>query len=422
MTSDQPLSVAEMVSLREPTPLAYEEPSYALERPSRPLEAVELFTGCGGLAFGLAEAGASHRLLVEFNSHAAATIGFNAQRGVKHVADWSFVRDDVRNIDWSKFRGEVRIVAGGPPCQPFSVGGKARGNDDHRDMWPEAIRAVREISPDLFIFENVRGLLRPAFAQYVQWITRFLERPAIEPGEAETYAEHSARLASARTAEEYRVSVFPVNAADFGAPQIRHRVFFVGVKSTIRPAKLGEPTATHSRDRLVWDKWVTGEYWHRHGIPRPTRPKMTTDERSILKRLKEDMFEPTTGAWRTCRDAFRGLGEPTATDDGRNHKNQPGARSYAGHTGSSLDFPAKALKAGVHGVPGGENMMCLPRGKVRYFTIREAARLQGIPDDYRFPGSWTESMRQLGNAVPTMLAEHIARWAIQRTLHPSADS
>ena len=85
------------------------------------------------------------------------------------------------------------------------------------------------------------------------------------------------------------------------------------------------------------------------------------------------------------------------------------ARAYPGHTGSPVDEPAKALKAGVHGVPGGENMMSFADGRVRYFTVREAARLQGLPDDYEFVGSWTENMRQLGNAAPVQLAESFGR-------------
>jgi DNA (cytosine-5)-methyltransferase 1 len=69
-----------------------------------------------------------------------------------------------------------------------------------------------------------------------------------------------------------------------------------------------------------------------------------------------------------------------------------------------MDQPAKTLKAGDHGVPGGENMLAYPDGRVRYFTVRESARLQTFPDSYIFSSSWTESMRQIGNAVPVTLA------------------
>ena len=109
------------------------------------------------------------------------------------------------------------------------------------------------------------------------------------------------------------------------------------------------------------------------------------------------MIEPAGKRWMTVRDALRGLGQPTGEN---NHVFQPGARVYKGHTGSPLDQPAKALKAGDHGVPGGENMMVRDDGSVRYFTIREAARLQGLPD----------SMRQLGNAVPVELAQAVGGW------------
>jgi DNA (cytosine-5)-methyltransferase 1 len=117
--------------------------------------------------------------------------------------------------------------------------------------------------------------------------------------------------------------------------------------------------------------------------------------------------KPAGAPWATVRDALLGLGEP---DGEQNHVFQAGARVYPGHTGSPLDLPAKALKAGDHGVPGGENMMVRDDESVRYFTMREAARLVGFPDEYQFPGSWTESMRQLGNAVPTSLGEAAGRW------------
>jgi DNA (cytosine-5)-methyltransferase 1 len=111
------------------------------------------------------------------------------------------------------------------------------------------------------------------------------------------------------------------------------------------------------------------------------------------------------------RDAIGDLPDPWAPHAERRHPNhrfQDGARAYHGHTGSPLDEPAKTLKAGVHGVPGGENMLRRADGSVRYFTIRESARLQAFPDSYVMHGSWSEAMRQLGNAVPVTLGYVIA--------------
>ena len=112
------------------------------------------------------------------------------------------------------------------------------------------------------------------------------------------------------------------------------------------------------------------------------------------------------------RDAIGDLPDPEFAPEKAaafaNHRFQPGARAYPGHTGSPLDEPAKTLKAGVHGVPGGENMLARPDGTFRYFTVRESARLQTFPDDYVFHGAWSEAMRQLGNAVPVALGELVA--------------
>ena len=121
-----------------------------------------------------------------------------------------------------------------------------------------------------------------------------------------------------------------------------------------------------------------------------------------------DLLLADEGRWQTVRDALRGLPDPREGSSVSNHFYQPGAKSYPGHTGSPLDEPAKALKAGDHGVPGGENMLAYGNGKVRYFSIRESARIQTFPDDYHFEGSWSESMRQLGNAVPVQLARSVA--------------
>jgi DNA (cytosine-5)-methyltransferase 1 len=210
---------------------------------------------------------------------------------------------------------------------------------------------------------------------------------------------------ASKTRKEFQVVWQLVNAADYGAAQIRHRVLIFGIRSDLHvlPTHM---TPTHSRDRLLWEQYVTGEYWTRHGLKKGRAPILQQD-RARVERLKLAGVAPAGAAWVTLRDALKGLGEPNGK---RNHVLQVGARVYPGHTGSPLDLPAKALKAGDHGVPGGENMMVRDDGSVRYFTTREAARLVGLPDDYEFPRSWTESMRQLGNAVPAPLGTAAGGW------------
>jgi DNA (cytosine-5)-methyltransferase 1 len=141
----------------------------------------------------------------------------------------------------------------------------------------------------------------------------------------------------------------------------------------------------------------------------------------MLERARNLEEKPSNLAWRTVRDALDGLPDPEKKPRQAveiwNHQFQPGAKSYTGHTGSPLDEPAKTLKAGVHGVPGGENMLARPDGSVRYFSVRESARLQTFPDNYVFHGSWSEAMRQLGNAVPVELA-HCVGNAVMEKLKP----
>jgi DNA (cytosine-5)-methyltransferase 1 len=375
------------------------------------MKAIELFAGAGGLGMGVSKAGFKPIKIVEWDKWCCDTINENRRSRVKEVARWPEPKfDDVRDLDFTQFAGKVELVTGGPPCQPFSLGGKHRGFDDERDMWPQAVRVVRETRPDAFIFENVKGLKRASFTTYFSYIYLQLHHPGIERRPGEDWRDHLARLQQHHTSDkkvepEYKVVVEVLNAANYGVPQRRERVVFVGFRSTLGvPWKF--PDETHSLDALLWDIQRTGEYWDRHRVP--------FKERNLDIRLecRSDALKerPHAKAWRTVRDALHDMPDPRAAAGRfKNHKFQPGARSYPGHTGSPLDLPAKTLKAGVHGVPGGENMLLLPDGSVRYFTVRESARLQTFPDEYELHGSWTEAMRQLGNAVPVDLAHVIAK-------------
>lgn len=378
------------------------------------MRSVELFTGAGGLAMGISAAGFRPELMVEWDHDACDTLRENRRRKVSPVSEWPEVtEDDVREINYSHLSGAVDLVAGGPPCQPFSLGGKHKAHRDRRDMWPEAVRAVRELRPQTFIFENVRGLMRQSFATYFEHIHLQLMYPEIAPKRDEGWIAHRARLERAHTGGRhkglrYNVVFQILNAADFGIPQRRPRVFLVGFRSDLN-VEWSFPDSTHSRDALLYSQFVSGEYWDRHRVSKRSRPGAPESARALLAQLREQ--PPATAPWQTVRDAIVGLPIPRVDRDADgvlNHRLNPGARTYPGHTGSPLDEPAKTLKAGDHGVPGGENMLALPDGRVRYFTVRESARLQDFPDDFVFHGSWTESMRQIGNAVPVGLGRVVA--------------
>lgn len=376
------------------------------------MRSVELFVGAGGLGIGVSQAGFRPAAVMDWDRWACDTLRENKERSLDPIAHWPIHEGDVRQFNFGTIRDLIDLVTGGPPCQPFSMGGRHRAFLDSRDMFPQAIRAVRELRPRAFIFENVKGLTRSSFANYLEYIRLQLTYPDLVAKWDEEWLAHLARLEDHHTrgAENglhYRVVLRVLNAADFGVPQRRERVFFVGFRADTG-VEWHFPKSTHSRDALLWSQWREDTYWDAHRVSLKARPEDGAAKRRALKIPAKPIDEP----WITVRDAISHLPDPEKTPAQalgiHDHRFQPGARSYAGHTGSPLDEPAKTLKAGVHGVPGGENMLRRPDGSVRYFTIRESARLQTFPDDMVFHGSWTETMRQLGNAVPCRLARILA--------------
>ncbi len=384
-----------------------------VETDGRSLRSVELFAGAGGLALGCELAGFKSSAVLEWDKWACDTIRQNKEAGFPLVRDWSVFEGDVRDFDWSQVEEPIDLVAGGPPCQPFSMGGKHQAFDDSRDMFPATTEVIRTLSPRAFIIENVKGLTRATFSDYFEYIQLRLSQPENVLAADETWYEHKVRLAAAgakadSTGLRYRVVPTLVNAANFGVPQQRQRVFLVGFREDLTIDWMF-PQQTHSKESLLHSQWVTGEYWDRHQMAtrsRPDAPSVATVDR--LRGMNPlEQAKP----WLTVRDALMGLPAPVVggSKNIKNHLLQEGARTYAGHTGSSEDLPAKTLKAGGHGVPGGENMVRRTDGSVQYFTIRESARLQTFPDAYELHGAWGEAMRQLGNAVPVRLAETVAR-------------
>lgn len=374
------------------------------------LSSLELFSGAGGLAKGIENAGARHKAFVEWNADACKTLRYNYCADIVH-------QTDVRKVDFRQFSG-VDLIAGGPPCQPFSVGGKAKGYDDERDMFPYAISAIKQLTPKAFIFENVKGLLRASFAEYFNYIILQLTYPEVS-NTCSDWKTHLSELEKIHTKGHYKglqynVIFRLVNAADYGVPQKRERVIIVGIRNDLDLA-WSFPEETHSENALLWAKYVTGDYWQKHHIKPTVADLLCMDIEKKRLTDKYGFFPPKEKPWLTVRDAINGLPNPRkVTDFHPEHYHRGGAKSYVGHTGSDIDQPSKALKAGDHGVPGGENMIRFSDGSIRYFTILEAKRIQTFPDDYPILGSWTEAMRQLGNAVPVRLGQTIAETLIQQ--------
>jgi DNA (cytosine-5)-methyltransferase 1 len=368
------------------------------------------------LALGIEEAGFKHDVVVERDKYCCDTIRENQSRGFPLLEGWRLFSGDVREFDYSTIAGEIDLLAGGPPCQPFSIGGKHRAHNDQRDMFPQVVRGVRELKPRAVLVENVKGLTRKAFSNYFSYITLQLSHPEIVKKSGEDWVDHRDRLERYHTKGswsglEYRVLSRLLNSASYGIPQKRERVFFVAFRSDLG-IEWAFPEETHSFESLLIDQFVTSEYWERHGVDAKRRsqpPAKLVSKLSLLVKQRR-LFENGRRPWRTVRDAITGLPDPREGKAAKyfNHRYNPGARSYVGHTGSPLDEPAKTLKAGDHGVPGGENILVQPDGSIRYFTVREAARIQTFPDDYVFHGAWSETMRQLGNAVPVQLGAVVA--------------
>ncbi len=422
---------------------------------------VELFAGGGGLAIAVHQAGFRPLLFNEWAKRACQTLAAN---GAQRVPDGEkpslpevgepvpLIEGDVQKVNLTYLNGWVDVVAGGPPCQPFSLGGIAKGDEDHRNMFPQMFRAIREIQPKAVICENVRGLLRPSFKPYFDYIQRELKLPFERRKSDATWHEHDAilrkRLRSVPDEERYEVVMTPVNAADYGVPQIRHRVMLIAFRTDLGvDVDAFRKTVTISKfsQEALFRSIRSGEYWKRHAsiasIPQHVIDRV---EARLPKVLKEDDCQP----WRTLRDAINGFGVGQKSDAGGDkeplldslppvpldqldmrtvqggipdHVGWPGARIYDGHTPNELDNPAKTVKAGVHGVPGGESVMLLderasevnsPNGwryLHRYMTVRETARVMTFPDDWKLAGPRGEKMRQLGNAVPVSLGSFFAQ-------------
>jgi DNA (cytosine-5)-methyltransferase 1 len=415
------------------------------------LRAVELFAGGGAMAMGLIKSGFTVDALVEICPLAVGVMRMNVATGALKVSEDAIIKGAVEDQDWSMHKG-IMLLTGGPPCQSVARNGNGDGFDDERDRWDETIAIVHETMPPAFMFEHVSGFVETKHREGRERILDGLRSGA--PG-----------------SPGYTLVWKLVNLADYGSAQYRRRVILMGFRNDLfphmrhkgRPDLLGLdaslydhtdplgvfPKRTHTEDRLRWEKWVSGVYWARHGLAGPPDQSDMPEEvrvregRSCLKVLTwlgdlahagidpvgrpypEKPEEKGQKPWVTVRDVTWDLGFPNGIND---HVFRSGAGQYKGHCGSAYDMPGKALKSGDHANPGGENSCWFDDG-YRYFSVREAARLQGMPDNYVFNVTktqkgpkrkgckglpWQIAVRQLGNAVPVNVAEFFSGWMLEQ--------
>ena len=203
----------------------------------KPLTCVEICAGAGGQALGLAMAGFVHVALVEYEEEYCNTLKQNRP-------EWNIICKDVRNFDGKPYRG-VDLLAGGVPCPPFSIAGKKLGKEDERDLFPEALRLIKEIEPRAVMLENVRGFLDKGFAEYRQFILESIEKLG------------------------YNTQIRLLHASDFGVPQLRPRVVIVGIKKEENgrfsyPQGDADMTLTVGNalyDLMAENKWKYAKKW-----------------------------------------------------------------------------------------------------------------------------------------------------------------
>lgn len=314
--------------------------------------AVELCAGAGGQALGLHNAGFKHKLLIEIDSAACRTLEYNNKA---HSLGWEQIIEgcveQFANNCAQDYAG-VDLVAGGVPCPPFSKAGKQLGREDERNLFPSALKVVAKIKPKAVMLENVTGLLEPKFDSYRTEIDKELRALGYKPLWKLHYA------------------------SDYGVPQLRPRVVLVALRlryfehfswpdQVIQPPTVGE--ALH--DLMAVNGWEGADDW---------REKASKIAPTLVGGSKKH-GGPDLGPSR-ARRAWQDLHV-----NGNIVGNEPPGKGFTGYKNR----------------PGFENMPLL--------TVRMAARIQGFPDWWEFCGKKTPAYRQVGNAFPPPVAEHIGK-------------
>lgn len=301
------------------------------------LSVLEICAGAGGQSLGLEQAGFGHELAVEIDRDAAATLRLNRPA-------WAVHEGDVRDINGAAYKG-IDLLAGGVPCPPFSIAGKQLGANDERDLFPEAIRLVREAQPAAVMLENVRGLASERFAPYRRSVLAELEQLG------------------------YTADWQLLYSSSYGVPQLRPRFILVAFRG----------------DRAEDFHW-----------PEPVGTPPTVGQ--ALFPLMSARGWPGASRWAAHAD---GVG-PTIVGGSKKHGGADlgPTRAKAGWLALGVNGKGIAEEA-----PGAD----APLDVIPKLTNRMVARVQGFTDDWMFAGLKTSTYRQIGNAFPPPVAMSIGR-------------
>lgn len=316
------------------------------------LPSLSLFSGGGGLDLGFERAGFRH--VASFDTLEAAGETLRANRPTWDVR--SGADGDVQSIDWRPYRSELAVLHGGPPCQPFSVAGRQRGSEDARNMLPEFVRAVRETEPLAFVCENVPALAGPKFAPYLS--TAFLEP----------------------LSKRYRVTTFKLSAHDFGVPQLRHRVFFVGFRRAEDAGRFSPPESTHRADHLAKGLSAAPTLWPR---------EQTMGVRAALGLSNNG----TDGLAPTLRSTLTGPRHTTSI-----------LSSVSAQRGWQ---ELRIWPNGVAKTRAAAARFPTENGHVR-LAVADCAVLQGFPSWWQFHGAVYMTLGQIGNSVAPPVGYRVA--------------
>ncbi|MCI6611219.1 DNA cytosine methyltransferase [Mitsuokella jalaludinii] len=300
------------------------------------LTCVEICAGAGGQALGLAMAGFVHVALVEYEKEYCDILKENRP-------EWPIICADVHDFDGKPYHG-VDLFAGGVPCPPFSVAGKQLGADDERDLFPEALRLVREIEPRAIMLENVRGFLDPSFREYREYILRSIAHMG------------------------YDVQIKLLQASDYGVSQLRPRVVIVGIRND-------EP----------------GRFTFSYPAP---HPEQTPTVGALLQDLMAEAGWKGARKWAKQADKIA----PTIVGGSKKHGGPDLGPTRARRAWAEMQVEGKSI---ADKAPDPE-FTGMPR-----LTPRMIARIQGFPDTWVFGKTKTRACRMIGNAFPPPVAKAV---------------